>query len=63
MWKIEQAMTMTETAGAWLADLDRALNAIRYNPTICTEDDLEDLEKINQMLKLATRLAEKIAEF
>ena len=63
MWKIEQAMMMTETAGARLADLDRALIAIHYNPTICTEDDLEDLEKINQMLKLATRLAEKIAEF
>ena len=63
MWKMEQALRLTETAGARLTDLDRAINAIHYEPSICTEEGLEDLEKINQMIELATRLAENICRF
>ena len=63
MWKQEQALRMTETTGARLADLDRAINAIHYEPSICTEEDLERLEEISKLIEKATRLAEEIARF
>lgn len=61
MWRIEQAMELTETAGARMTDLDYALNRIHYDPSGCTDEDLEDLEKIKEMIELATKLAEKVA--
>ena len=63
MWKMEIALRQTETTGARLADLDRAINAIHYEPSICTEEDLERLEEIEKLIEKATRLAEEIARF
>ena len=54
---------MTEKTGARMADLDWAINAIHYEPSICTEEDLERLEEISKLIEKATKLAEKIARF
>ena len=61
MWRTEQAMAMTETTGAMIYDLSRALEDIHYEPSKCTDEDLEDLQKIKEMVELATKLAQKVA--
>ena len=60
-WQMERAMALTEITGARMADLDNALEAIHYEPSRCTDLDIEDLQKIQQMVEMATTLAEKIA--
>lgn len=60
-WIQEQALNISETAGARMADLDYAIERIHYEPSACTEEDLEDLVKIKEMIEMAAKLAEHIA--